>query len=209
MFFDKNTLTLSFKKLAMAAAITLATTAAQAAPITFAYEGIVNSGVGGPAFSAFIGQTATLEYTFDDAAPDLSPGAASGQYALTSTSVTIGGSVWTVAGGNLFIDDGAMDRNRFNNSGATGPSVGGFGPLGIFLDMDDATGTALSSDALPLTQPDPADFGLTQFGVGFGLGSINVQTFTIADTAVPEPGALIVFGFGLAGLSFIRRRKTA
>jgi hypothetical protein len=188
---------------------TLVQTPVQAAPITFTYAGAVDSGVGGPAFTAFVGQIATLQYTFDDATPDISPGSATGQYALISTSVTIGGDTWSIAGGTLFIDDGAVDRNRFNNSGATGPSVGGFSPLGIFLDMNDSTGTAFSSDALPLTQPDPVDFGFTNFGVGFGLGSLSIQTFTIVESTVPEPGALVVFGFGLVSLISIRRRRSA
>jgi len=200
--------TLTLGALVTAFALTAAPT--QAAPITFTYEGAVSSTSGGVLFDAFLGQTATLEYSFDDATPDTNGSATAGSYALTSASLTIGSNVYTSIG-NLSVTNGASDSYSFSLGSSSGPDIGALSPASIFLNMTDITATALSSDALPTTQPDPTDFAFSNnFGIDFsGGGLILIDTFTIANEEVPEPGALIIFGFSLAGLGYMRRRRTA
>ena len=48
------------------------------------------------------------------------------------------------------------------------------------------------------------------FGTGFqNWGLVTEFDITTASVSVPEPAALALFGFGLAGLGYARRRKTA
>ncbi|NKB19271.1 MAG: PEP-CTERM sorting domain-containing protein [Alphaproteobacteria bacterium] len=204
---------------ALVIAFTLTLTHVQAAPITFTYEGAVSTTSGGAAFNAFLGQSATLEYFFDDTAPDTNPSGTAGTYTLTAALLTIGTSNWQAIPpqppGTINVTNAASDSYSFDISSPFGPSIGGLTPAAIILSMSDPTGTALSSDALPSTQPDPADFATTNFNIAFvgGAigGTIGIENFAIAGAGagVPEPGALIVFGFGLLGLGIIRRRKTA
>jgi hypothetical protein len=49
-------------------------TGAQTAPITFAYTGTVTVANGGTAFDAFLGQTVTMQYTFESTTADATPG---------------------------------------------------------------------------------------------------------------------------------------
>ena len=39
-------------------------------------------------------------------------------------------------------------------------------------------------------------------------GDIPPPSTPVANTEVPEPGMLALFGFGLAGLAYARRRRT-
>jgi len=204
--------TLAISALVTALALTAAPT--QAAPITYAYQGVVDTSSGGAAFSAFIGQTATMEYTFDDTSLDANSDPNVGSYALSSISLTIGSNVWSLAGGSNGIADVGSDVYEVTIGSAVlfpGPTVGGASATFAFMTFIDSTATALSSDNLPTTQPDPADFNSTTIGLDFGgTGNLRVNgLITIADTEVPEPGSLIIFGFGLAGLGYIRRRRTA
>jgi hypothetical protein len=38
-------------------------------------------------------------------------------------------------------------------------------------------------------------------------GLVDISSFTVRSTSVPEPGTLVLFGIGLAGLALCRRRR--
>lgn len=50
----------------------------------------------------------------------------------------------------------------------------------------------------------PANGALQNYAFGFGLGGPTYLTFR-----VPEPGTLALLGFGLAGIAYRRRQRTA
>ncbi len=83
----------------------------------------------------------------------------------------------------------------------------------VGLDLTSVSGVSLV---------DPADFSFTAhsvtaqfFGNGLGSGQSNewlpgaeiVLTLQTAHAAVPEPGTLALFGVGLAGIAWARRRR--
>lgn len=93
----------------------------------------------------------------------------------------------------------------------SGPTVGGLPAYYFILDMFAYDTTVFSSDALPLTQPDPADF---DYGAGLsmyfwdGLSTVTVSTTTLHIAAVvPIPATVYLFATGMLGLISISRRK--
>ena len=53
-------------------------------------------------------------------------------------------------------------------------------------------------------------FGLRdQFGENGSSGFLLAQRPNFQETPVPEPGAILIFGLGLAGIGALRRRKSA
>ncbi len=185
-----------------------------AAPITFSYEGIVDSTTGGAVFDAFQGETLKIDYTYDSAAVDNNGSPTQGSYAGITLDVTVSGGYAATLGFDLTTEDAVLGDHFTiaSNSTLPGPhqTVGGLDLTGFLLTITDISGTMFSDDSLPLFQPIPnllSTMVLSFSDGGSGSGTIQANTVTVA-ADVPEPGALIVFGFGLAGLGIIRRRKT-
>ena len=89
---------------ALMALAAVSVTGAQAAPITFVYEGTIAVTTGDAAFDTFLGQIARFEFTVDPAATDDFPGDTSlGAYGdgAATISVTVGG--YSATGINAFI----------------------------------------------------------------------------------------------------------
>ena len=199
----------------------LSASPAWAAVITFAYEGTVDSTSGGAAFDAFLGQTIRIEYTFDSTTADIFPADPNaGRYpAVLSMTATAGPYSATAADGRITVWDNVfgMDRYRVDGLSLSGAPIGGLPLDQIFIDLQDNTGLAFTDDFLPLVQPDPGDFpGATILSLEFDDGSNNGRIATaqsaiispVADTPIPEPGTLALLGLGLAGLGYVRRRRT-
>lgn len=215
-------------RIAAAALTAMALTAgpAQAAPVTFAYDAVVNSVTAGdPAFAPFLGETIHLEYTFDSAAPDANASASYGSYLAASMSVSVGSYSATGINGLILVQPTGGSYYTVSFSGAsnlTGPDLGGKPLHSVSLSLQN--GNVFADDSLPLVQPSPADFsaafislsffldtggpgGPGQTRIIFGNGTSTVTIAEVGAPAVPEPGTLAVFGLGLAGLGLLQRRK--
>jgi hypothetical protein len=187
-----------------------------AAPITFAYEGIVDSTTGGAVFDAFQGETLRIQYTYDSTAVDNNPIANQGAYAGISLAVSVTGGYAATLGFDLTtVDDAIADDFAItSNSTLPGPhqTVDGLNLTGLLLTITAIPATMFSDDTLPLFQPIPnllSTMVLTFSDGGANSGTIQANTVSIADTHIPEPGALAIFALGLAGLGFTRRRHKA
>jgi len=133
--------------------------------ISFTVEGTVFY-VDSPLADTFsIGDTFRLEYTFESLTPDLEPNTDRGVYfdAITDLTVTVGNYSATGPGSNSFSVYNSLFADLYRidiDYPMLGPSVNGFdldfqGPI---MQLSDPTCTALTSDALPLSPPDPNDF---------------------------------------------------
>jgi hypothetical protein len=187
----------------------------RAAPITFAYEGIVDSTTGGTAFAAFLGETLRIQYSYDSAAIDNNPSLTQGSYAGISLSVSVTGGYAASLGFDLTTDDAVLGDHFTVDSNSTLPgphqTVDGLDLTGFLLTITDISSTMFSDDSLPLFQPFPnllSTMVLTFSDGGTSSGTIQANTVTVADV-VPEPGTLVIFGLGLAGLGITRRRRSA
>ncbi|NKB22617.1 MAG: PEP-CTERM sorting domain-containing protein [Alphaproteobacteria bacterium] len=114
-----------------------------------------------------------------------------------------------------------FDRIRFHAPSVNSTTVGGVAASEFQLQLTDSSNAVFANSAPPLSL-DLADFDSTALvsnfdgiTISFDNGSqmfASVETLTLDSGGggpVPEPGALIVFGFGLAGIAAIRRRREA
>ena len=198
---------------------------AQAATITFAYEGIIDFAIGGAAFDAFLGETLRIEYTFDDTAMgnvDLIASSSSGGYTLSTYTATVGGNSYNGVGNafsSIFVNDDLFDGlnvvDRYlvtlNSAGAVGPAIGGLAFDGARIEFKDSTMTAITGDGLPVIQPDPSAFDALLLRIIFGEeGELSASIVTIsAVSAVPVPAAVWLFGSGLLAMLGLARRKAS
>ena len=151
-------------------------------PITFRYSGVVDGMASGgfpdPApFQAFNGQPINVTFTYDPNTPDNNT-SDNGDYlgAVTDLQVTVGGNVYNdIDGGDIIITNNDVNPDQFQVfSFVTGPAVGGITEaIQLRMIFSDSTHTVFSTDALPINQPDPADFNLG--------GQINLQFTDVND----------------------------
>lgn len=199
-----------------AAAVGLVTVSAQAAPITVAFSGIVN--IAGTALSPSIvvGSPITGSYTFDSNATNTSATPANtGDYAVTSFTATVGGFTFSTVSPtlDLFVE---VNTGEYSVSGSgIGGTVNGHS-LDVF-GLSTNNGQVITTTALPLTPPPalpPATYVLElSFGLPPAQGVVDGIISSIAvvsNTAIPEPGSLILLGTAIAGLAGRRstRRRT-
>ncbi|MGA2071204.1 MAG: PEP-CTERM sorting domain-containing protein [Sedimentisphaerales bacterium] len=180
---------------------------AQAEWITIAISGYVtsvsdeNKHFGG---QIAIGTPITGTYTYDSAIPDSYPSDFSyGQYwnytPPAGVSLNVGGLNFRTNPDNV---EFAVTVNN-NNLGEDSYSIWSTKNLSlsdgtlvqsISWYLNDPTGTALSSDALPLTMPDLSKWGYNSLNIS------TDRTFGISATitsATPEPATAFLFGLGL------------
>jgi hypothetical protein len=136
---------------------------------------------------------------------------------------TIGGGAWTWDGGGSFVLEGTLNTAA-DGSGAeiadgtllAGTFTGALGLVGpegrllvIGVGEDEKIGALLDFYAIP-SFPDFrfADTEIVAAGLAVGAdGSLNgsVTAADLTNTQIPEPGTLLLFGSGAAGVAMLRR----
>ena len=203
--------------LGLVAAFSLAATAAQAAPITYTFSGLGNARVCavcdgsddtnyGKAFSLVINSDTSL--VDNTGLPYSRLSGLTGQLTMTFYSATLTG-IQLVSNGAGFpfenIDFFSADVS--NGLGFSDPSLFNY-------DLTQNYGPVTVDDTTPFPS-----FLQPTFGVGNGFDTTGADkvyftsnsslTFSAVTTGVPEPLTLSLFGIGVAGAAFARRRKKA
>ena len=180
---------------ALMALAAVSVTGAQAAPITFVYEGTIAVTTGDAAFDAFLGQIARFEFTVDPAATDDFPGDTSlGAYGdgAATIPVTVGGYSATginafigIRGENISVGDQYRVEAQVFLEEISGADIGGMQLEIAELLIEQTAGgsSAITDDSLLLTQPNPTDFPITFFS------PYSFQTAT-AEPGVWKPAIL-------------------
>lgn len=176
---------------------------AQAALITYTFQGAV-SDVSDPLFPTFnTGQTLSGSFTFNSLANQFGPGAYPN--VLTDLQINLGSAQGSLTTGTNLI--------RIINTPGTGPdffrlrgSVNMQTPLGNFassvfrIDLRDPTGTAFNSVSLPSSgQLSLSSFASNKWQLILAGGRVISGSLTSLQ-AVPLPSTVILFGAGLIAL---------
>ncbi len=183
--------------------------------ITIAISGqveYVNDQLGNLQNQVHFGDTISGTYTYDSAIFDSNPSSAVGDYEY---SVPPAG-IWLTAGGfdfrtnatnvnflvEILNDDGLLNVDAYlirsyNNS----PLYGNVLVDEISWQLDDSTGTALSSVALPLTAPDMSKWSSNNLVITGpkieSIESFGIRATITSATLVPEPATILMLGFGM------------
>jgi hypothetical protein len=209
------------RKLAVAATVAALSSGAGAAPITFFYTGSVTAG---SAFPDVIppGTAVSGSFTFESTTADSAPPATDplnslGLYigAILSGDLTTAGLTYTFGAGanDIFVGDdfGTFDQYAPDARGVIGPAIDSTAVSRWSIQLHDLTGTAFSSDALPLTPPDLADFQTENVSLTFGPTNAPIAVVFAELTSLtltpqnggtaPEPGSLALLALALGALA--------
>ena len=201
-------------RLALFGTALLIATGASAAPIEFRFSGFVTddaiNGCGGMVACAAV----TGSFTFDSLAVDTNAQAAAGLYAAAGISLYVDGTLFFSAGsGSINVVNGALG-DQYGLLGLGGSaSNGSTADLSILLE--DSTGLAFASDALPavtdaLALMLPGSFTLFATDDAFQLsGSITAIACAAGCDGggqIPEPATILLLAIGLVSLGLQNRR---
>jgi hypothetical protein len=196
---------------------------ALAGPLFFNFTGTVTQTNFDPSDpfggSIVFGTPITGTYVFDSATPDSDPSGSSGSYqhagAPYGLSINIGGNVFST---NDFLAVNVLNGGGFDQYGVlacVGGSAACFsGDFSVSILMQDNTGTALASDALPGTAPSLAAFqsatiafNRNYFDDAGTFFQIQIDGTLDSLIAVPEPSTAVsvLLGIALAAVAFRKR----
>ena len=195
---------------------------ALASQITFHFTGTVTQTNFDPSdpFGGSIGfgTAITGSYTFDSATPDSDPSVSSASYQHAGPPYGLSINI----GGNLFSTNDFLAVNVLNGAGidqygvlaCNGGSAACFsGDLTVSMLMQDATGTALASAALPVAPPPVAAFPSrtlslyrNYFDDAGTFYQIQIDGTLDSLTAVPEPSTTTSLLLGCALFAIARRK---
>ncbi|MEO5735004.1 MAG: hypothetical protein ABIN96_05645 [Rubrivivax sp.] len=171
---------------------------AGAAPVTFGFTGTVTDD---PFSISSFGAPISGSFSFDSAAPDGIANPANGSFA----SIGPGFGFSVMVHGTLYSSFGGLTVNTANNisSGDQYGVIASDALITLELFLQDGTGLALTSDALPTLPPMLSAFAFRQFRLFSDdaefLGTVDTLVCT-AGCTVAEPGSL---GLVLAALTFL------
>ncbi len=186
--------------LAFLSIITLVSASANATPIEFIFTGTGTGAIDGSGFSdaAFT----ITEYSNTNDIQSCGNNCAFIDATSTVISIDGVGSFDFITGTRTFNNSGRVGFSRGSNYGSSdlydifevGPDydlASAIGPVSGFADLLQ-WGTSVE----------------TSGGVLFFANQNTAGTFEARIASIPEPGTIILLGFGLAGLGFSRRRKS-
>jgi PEP-CTERM motif len=187
--------------------------AAEAGPVTWEFSGEIaivtdiDNDLGG---AITVGTPFSGSFTFDFATPDGDPSIVAGRYnnAITAISGRVGAYAFSGTGAFnsvIRITDspgGDNDAFVFGMGDILFPDFGGVFSLSFLLS--NADGSAFASDALPEIPPDLVLFSGPRMTFSAEPGRAAFVGDVVA--LVPEPGTLVLLGFG--ALALARRRKS-
>lgn len=194
--------------LALAVSLAASAPGAGAAPITFAFSGVIYEVsptlVGIP---ISLGDPVSGAYTFESTTPDGDASGTAGSYdAIISFTVTAGGYTTTLGPPSEITVNDAGIIDLYAVTGDPTASMGFDFDFLTLLAYDNAPLVGgVDGDALPLVPPDPADFDAVDFQLHLG-GEILVRGDITSMSLVPEPGATLLVAGSLALLGVARRQ---
>lgn len=213
------------KTLVIGGSICLGSAATIAAPVTFLFSGQMNPSPISSSIS--ISPTLSGSYTFDDSTPDTFPPPEGAIYAdaISNFTFSMGDYTGSTNNGTINVRDnggsgGDIDSYTvilFGPEASLLPAIGDFTPLGLSFSLFQSISgpDALSSTALPLIPPNPADFSIASFDFLLFNASTSkyarlsgvIDTLTLAARDVPAPAASLLLIVGLAAVG-LRRKKS-
>ncbi|MCJ7777770.1 MAG: PEP-CTERM sorting domain-containing protein [Sedimentisphaerales bacterium] len=196
---------------------------AQAVPITIEITGEVTNFSDGTGLlnTIHVGSIFSGSYTYDTSTPDTNPALDLGDYFHYNTpcgiDLTVGGFVFKTDPNNIKLLVEVSNNYSYQDNYLVRSYNNLFLYNGVDVDhiswqLDDYSGTALSSTALPTTAPVLSDWDYNNLIISGGIGGTPPcyeKTFAISAEVtsvvlIPEPMSLFLFGLG--GL-LIRKRS--
>ncbi len=193
------------------------TALSHAQPLTFAYEGVIDSATGGAEFTDLIGEVLFFQFTFDPDVMDTNSDPIVSEFpAIDSIQACVGpgGNVvrYHEDSGNVTLTDSVPppDSAAVIDGSITpgqGTMLAGLEITAVEMRLGIPT-TPFITSVLPRVQPDPANFSGNELFVewGGGAGRISATDLRITDP-VPEPSAAVITAVASAMCCLSRRRK--
>ncbi len=210
---------------ALVAALCVWSSAANAAPITVAFDGVISSQ------GSFVDDSGTFApgdpisgfWTFDSATPDGDPAPSRGEYAQSGApafQIDIGAHTFNANTATVqILNDHALGIGTIDAydvlSAPASSTLPGLVVQQMQITLRDTAAPldAVTSDALPLTAPDPGSFDQQGQAAGqitgfFPDGQLFMNLEIRSTRIVPEPSGGLLAGMGSAALLSATRRRT-